>query len=528
MECNNNSILPFDVGFGDYALMLPSYATTSNTYLEFDKDVTIGTSKSLIKAGTKFAIEDYIKDTLDDIFCFAVYDANTNILSNIYVMKSASISSIFISSDDPTNYGREWVESSTDHTNAAQGTINVISSDGTSIYDGKLSQIKGRGNTSWSSLNKKPYQIKLDKKTDLLQTGDKSNKAKTWVLISDEYDWSSSKNLIAYSYAKLLGVNSAVDFDMVDFYYDGEYRGTYLLCEKVQVGSGRVDITDLEEETEDLNPDIDDAEIVVGTNSYGMEISYGKDITNPADISGGYIIEHDLRYESENSYFSVWDGSAYQHFVCKSPDIWSYEQADYMGCLIQDLFDAFNNDGMVPNTRNSSRAGMTTEELIDIDSFAKLYWTNELLKNTDGLKHASTFFYKDIDSEGELSLIYSGPAWDFDRSCGSGDAGSDTNGWYTRAVGLSSSYMKDPYITKAIDDMQDGAIQSLREFLNEGSLFNKMESCQASLKMSNLVWKLKMPTYIDTNTYHIFDSYTRAYKEVSTWVNERINWIEAQ
>ncbi len=529
MECSNNSILPFDVGFGDYALMLPSYATTSNTYLEFDKDVTIGTSKSLIEAGTKFAIEDYIKDTLDDIFCFAVYDANGNTLSNIYVMKSANISSIFISSDDPTNYGREWVESSTNHTNAAQGTINVISSDGTSIYDGKLSQIKGRGNTSWVFLNKKPYQIKLDKKTDLLQTGDKSNKAKTWVLISDEYDWSSSRNLIAYSYAKLLGVNSAVDFDMVDFYYDGEYRGTYLLCEKVQVGSGRVDITDLEDEIEDLNSDIDDAEIVVGTNSYGMKISYGKDITNPADFSGGYLIEHDAYYINENSYFCVWDGSAYQYFVCKSPDIWSYEQADYMSCLIQDLFDAFNNDGMVPNTRNSSRAGMTTEELIDIDSFAKLYWANELLKNTDGLKHASTFFYKDIDSEGELSLIYSGPAWDFDRSCGSGDAGSDTNGWYTREVGLSSSYMKDPYITKAIDDMQDGAIQSLREFLNEGSLFDKMESSQESLKMNKQVWQLTRAANMDIpNVYHSLDSSTNAYKEVASWVNERINWIEAQ
>ena len=529
IDCNDNSILPYDLGFGDYALMLPSYATSENTFLQFDKDVVIGTDGAVIEGGTEFAVGDYIKDTLDDIVSFVVYDTSGSVLSNMYVLKSANLSAIYVNSEDPTNYGRTWVESSADHTNSAKGTISVISSDGTSIYDGKLNQIKGRGNTSWTFLNKKPYQIKLDKKTDLLQTGDKSNKAKTWALISDEYDWSSSRNLMAYSYAKLLGVSSAIDFDMVDFYYDGEYRGTYLLCEKVQVGSGRVDITDLEEEIEELNPDIDNTKKVIGTNSYGMKISYGKNIVNPDDISGGYLIENDSLYYRENSYFCVWDGTTYQYFVCKSPDIWSYKQADYMSCLIQDLFDAFNNNGVVPTTRNSSRAGMTTEELIDLDSFAKLYWANELLKNTDGLKFSSTFLYKDVDTQDGTSLIYFGPAWDFDLSCGSGEAGSNTNEWFTRKIGLSSSYMKDPYVVEAIEDSKSESIGILREFLNGGALIDKMESCKSSLKMNKLAWQLKRTANIDvTNVYNSLNSDIDAYKEVASWVNERINWIEAQ
>ena len=40
---------------------------------------------------------------------------------------------------------------------------------------------------------------------------------------------------------------------LVNLYYDGEYRGCYLLSEKVEVGSGRVDITDLEELNEEAN-----------------------------------------------------------------------------------------------------------------------------------------------------------------------------------------------------------------------------------------------------------------------------------
>ncbi len=51
----------------------------------------------------------------------------------------------------------------------------LLAADGESVYDGKLTQIKGRGNSTWKGA-KRPYQIKLDKKTDLLQTGDSADK----------------------------------------------------------------------------------------------------------------------------------------------------------------------------------------------------------------------------------------------------------------------------------------------------------------------------------------------------------------
>ena len=436
---------------------------------------------------------------------------------------------MFLISENPTEYGRTWIEQSFYHTNSAQGTVKVLDANGQVIYDGKLNQIKGRGNSSWEYLDKKSYQIKLDKKTDLLQTGDNSNKAKTWLLISDGFDWSSSKNLIAYSYAKLLGISSAIDFDMIDLYYDGEYRGTYLLCEKVQVGSGRVDIEDLEDAIEDLNPDIDNTQIIIGTNSYGNTISYGLNVVNPEDISGGYLIEHDARYASENSYFCIWDGTNYQYFVCKSPDIWSFEQADYISCLFQDLFDAFNNNGVVPTWRGSVRAGKTTAELIDTNSFEKLYWINELFRNCDGLSYSSTYFYKDKDNQGKTSLIYSGPAWDFDFSCGTGfNENLPVEGWYTRSIGFSTGYMKDPYITQAIENNKTEAINTLRDYINNGLLTNKMDSLKASLKMNNLKWKLDYPSGLYPDIYHAYDTYIDAYKTVVDWINTRLNWIEAQ
>ena len=64
------------------------------------------------------------------------------------------------------NEGREFVD--TNKANATTGTMNMIRSDGTHLYEGELTQIKARGNSTFQYANKKSYQIKLAKKTDLL------------------------------------------------------------------------------------------------------------------------------------------------------------------------------------------------------------------------------------------------------------------------------------------------------------------------------------------------------------------------
>jgi len=60
-----------------------------------------------------------------------------------------NVSTMFLVSDDPVNEGREWVESSEDKSNRAKGSMALLAADGESVYDGKLTQIKGRGNSTW-------------------------------------------------------------------------------------------------------------------------------------------------------------------------------------------------------------------------------------------------------------------------------------------------------------------------------------------------------------------------------------------
>ena len=76
----------------------------------------------------------------------------------------------------------------------------VYGGGGSLLYDGPVS-IKGRGNTTWK-LPKKPYKIKLAKKTDLFGFG----KNKHWVLLANYQDESLMRNKVAYDLSKKLGL----------------------------------------------------------------------------------------------------------------------------------------------------------------------------------------------------------------------------------------------------------------------------------------------------------------------------------
>ena len=73
-------------------------------------------------------------------------------------------------------------------------------SDSKKSYDG-LTEIRGRGNSTWG-LPKKPYKLKLDKKTDLFGMG----KNKHWVLLASYNDTSFMRNTISYGLSGQMGM----------------------------------------------------------------------------------------------------------------------------------------------------------------------------------------------------------------------------------------------------------------------------------------------------------------------------------
>ena len=112
-----------------------------------------------------------------------------------------------------------------------QSVINICDAAGKNIYsdseNNTVSEIKTRGNAT-AGYEKKPYQIKLGKKTDLFGMG----KAKTWILLANYIDASFIKNSVAYELAGRLGFDFTPETKQVNLDIGGRYMGLYCLAER--------------------------------------------------------------------------------------------------------------------------------------------------------------------------------------------------------------------------------------------------------------------------------------------------------
>ena len=326
----------------------------------------------------------------------------------VTIVPITGVASMYLTSDDPVEHGRQWVEASPDKSNKATGTMVMTAPDGAILYDGELKQIKGRGNSTWLDA-KKPYQIKLKNKADLLQTGEKANEAKTWVLLTNAADPSLLRNNIVYDLSVAMNMLPGIECRPVNLYYDGEYRGAYLLCEKVEINKGRVPITDLEEAFEAANPDVADFDaltVKTGKTANGATYYYCDGLQNPDDLTGGYLLEMDtaIRAAQEKCYFTTSRG---QNVVVKSPEYCSKEAMDYIASYYQEYEDTIYNAGTNPDNQK------TLADYMSVESAAQCYIINELSKNPDGYR-TSSYLYKDAGSD----VMTMGPVWDYDLSFG--------------------------------------------------------------------------------------------------------------
>lgn len=281
-------ILPQTVG-EDLYLFLPSAADMSGLTFRFPGEtLLLRTEEGALTAvsGEPIDLTSLFSSTPEDgIFQIEMLLGGT--AGTLRIMHSQYIASLFITSDDPDKDLR-WVELS--KSNKAKGSAVLMEESGTVLYEGALKQIKGRGNSTWEYA-KKPYQIKLDQSADLLLTGEPS---KTWVLLSNYFDKTLLRNRIGLDLAAEMGMEYTSRCRPVDLYYDGSYRGSYLLTEKVEIDENRVDIHSLEKDYEAANPDIEDFDSlprIEDTAANGYSCQYIQGLNTPEDLSGGYLLE---------------------------------------------------------------------------------------------------------------------------------------------------------------------------------------------------------------------------------------------
>ena len=294
-------------------------------------------------------------------------------------------------------------------------TMLAINSNGKVDYDAGLASMKGRGNSTWG-YPKKPYNIKLGSKAKLFGM----EKAKSWCLIANYEDLSLLRDQIVYNLGADIGMTESPDCRSIDLYVNGEYKGVYLITEKVEINKNRVDITDLEGDTEDLNPDLDFSTLApqgIGGKfcSYIENSQRWYDIPNePENIPGGYLLELEVadRYPNEASGFVTKNT---QTVVMKSPEFASEAQIKYISGYWQEMEDALYSE----TGYNDLDKHYT--DYIDIVSWAKQYLIQEWTSNWDaGL--TSNYFYKDVDGK-----LFAGPVWDFDTALGNYEGRDGTN-----------------------------------------------------------------------------------------------------
>ena len=445
-----------------------------------------------------------------------VLDAKNRSVGYLTVVQGSQIPALFLEVDGEELKKIHRSKKNEIHT----GRAAYYEADGQVSYDGELAQLKCRGNITFA-FPKKPYQFKLAKKASLSGM----NKDKTWILLSNWTDLSLLRNQIMLDMSREIGLRYAVSCEQADVWINGAYYGLFLLTEKVQVGKGRVDITDLEEATEEVNggAEMDPGELEKKKHAgYKLFRSYPA-VKDPEDITGGYIMTIEKNHRMQTSDVPGFRTQEMLNIRIREPDYPSTAQTEYLGQLITEMQHALlAKDGISPES------GKSYEEYVDVHSFAQKFLLEDWCKNYDFLG-GSQYIYKDSDKVDPL--IYAGPAWDYDLAFGNmRDKGHLSTGKYLINFKQDNNiywilYKHDAFKEK-IREVWQGAFRPAAAVLlgeapaREGGVLRSYdeyrERIAASAAMNFKRWGYNKAT----TAYESGGSFERANSYLKKWIRE--------
>lgn len=458
---------------------LPSCAADGKIRLGDTGGSSVRIDGELYQEGDTFTWEE------GGTYSFQVTDASYD--SHTYeagFMKSADIPAMFI---DTASGGLDYLHE--DKENEETGRICVLQADGVTEYQDELPRISGRGNSTWE-FEKKPYALKLKEDQPLcgLRESDR------WRLLAIWNEGSRMGDKIAMDLAQALGLAYSTQGTWVDLYLNGEYRGIYLLTESVTVGSGRVDIYDMEKSNKQKNVSIE-----AGTaEHYEEEDNKGFLLEDGGDVDGGYLIEkdHPKHWEAEDSGFCLSRGDL---FTINSPRHASKEQVAYIQNYVEEI------DTLVQN------GDPAVWEKLDLPSFTKRFLVDEIALEMD-TGSTSMYFYKDRGDE----KLYSGPAWDYDNAFGE-DSSSDSffvnygetivnnNERLAISINWYQKLYETPEMQQCIVEAYAGVLPFFEKLLDTG-IDRYADRIRASVAMDDVRWESVRTADNDMPRYRSFEA----------------------
>lgn len=100
--------------------------------------------------------------------------------------------------------------------------------------------IRGRGNSTWTDSPQKPYDIALKEDHSMLGM----NSSQQWILLASGYfDRTQLHNATAFEMARLTDYPWVQEGRFVELMLNGEHKGLYYLCEKVEPGENKINMS---------------------------------------------------------------------------------------------------------------------------------------------------------------------------------------------------------------------------------------------------------------------------------------------
>lgn len=297
-------------------------------------------------------------------------------ISDIASVAYTAIPILYVNTPDSVEIisKEEWIE---------DADISLVgAADESWNFENIETSIRGRGNSTWSR-PKKPYALKLKTAREIMGMPEH----KRWVLLANYFDNSFMRNEAAFYLSELFELGWTVHGEFVDLVLNGKYNGLYWLGEAIKVDKNRVDI-------DDGNPEMtddEDKDYLVEMNIYFDEtLKFKSEIR---DLP--YMIQNEDYMVDENDVITAGGQARLERFQAKINELEKLLYPDF-------------TEGM--DTNDCSAPDESYSEIIDIDSWIKFWFVNEIMDNWDAGHPRSDFFTFDSTN----NIFKAGPVWDFD------------------------------------------------------------------------------------------------------------------
>ncbi len=378
---------------------------------------------------------------------------------------SGSLPVIYI--DTP---GRQPITSKTDYVQNATYWIDPMGQEGIDAVGAKdaplLTQIRGRGNYTWTGFEKKPYRLKLDTKQAMLGM----NKSRHWALMAHADDnLGFLRAPLAFKLSEIVGLDWTPSQQPVEVVLNGEYIGLYFLTETVRVANDRVSVTEQAD-------------------------------NDPSDPTGGWLPEID-NYEDESQLRTKEGDGSDLYVTYHSPELLCQAQDEFLRGQISALDRAFY-DGDKKSTK--------WESLVDKESLAAYYIVQEMTDNYESF-HGSCYFHR---NRGNDSKWVWGPVWDF------GSTFLRDNGKFMYDSPWHQTWI--PEIVR-FESFRDAYKDAMRRFIDDGY-------AQVTPYIKNYAKKIASAAKADAERWPQYanaDVEAKAADILARW-KERVGWLAQQ